>query len=221
MRIEIWSDVVCPWCYIGKRRFEAALERFEHRDAVEVQWKAFELDPATTSACTGATPEPDDYARRLAAKYGQSVAQAQDMIDSMTAAGAAEGLDLNFNKAVRANTFAAHQVIHLAAAHGLQDAVEERLLRAYFAEGRAVGDADELVGLAGEVGLDPDVVRQALVDQSWASGVRAEQDEARALGISGVPFFVIDRTYGVSGAQPADALLEVLRQAWSHAATPV
>jgi predicted DsbA family dithiol-disulfide isomerase len=217
VRVEIWSDVVCPWCYIGKRRFEAALERFEHRDAVEVEWKAFELDPTATSASAGQPSDPDRYASRLAEKYAVPVEKAREMLTSMTAAAAAEGLDFHFERAVSANTFQAHQIIHLAAAYGIQDAVKERLLRAYFTEGEAVGDPDVLVRLTAEAGLDADVVRSALEEQSQAVAVRAEQDEARALRISGVPFFVIDRRYGVSGAQPADALVQVLEQAWTEA----
>ena len=214
MRVEIWSDVVCPWCYVGKRRFEAALERFEHRDAVEVEWRAFELDAGATSASAGDVVEPGRYAARLAHKYGVGLEHAQGLLTSMTAAAADEGLAFHFERAVAANTFRAHQVIHLAAAYGLQDEVKERLMRAYFTEGEAVGDSDVLVRLAAEVGLQPEAVRGALADESQAAAVRAEQAEARALGINGVPFFVVDRRYGVSGAQPADALVQVLERAW-------
>ncbi|PPK97509.1 putative DsbA family dithiol-disulfide isomerase [Kineococcus xinjiangensis] len=214
MKVEIWSDVVCPWCYIGKRRFEAALARFEHRDDVEVEWKAFELDPSAESA--DASAGGDDYARRLAAKYGTSVEQARQMLDSMTAAAAEEGLDFHFERAVRANTADAHQVILLAAGHGLQDAVKERLLRAYFTEGAAVGVRDVLVDLAAEAGLDREEVRAALAEDRHLAEVRAEEAEAAALGVRGVPFFVVDRRYGVSGAQPAEHLLAVLQRAWEE-----
>ncbi|GAA4972776.1 DsbA family oxidoreductase [Kineococcus glutinatus] len=214
MKVEIWSDVVCPWCYIGKRRFEAALARFEHRDSVEVEWRAFELDPTAESAT--ASRGGDDYARRLAAKYGTGLEQAQGMLDSMTQAAAAEGLDFHFERAVAANTADAHQVIHLAAGHGLQDAVKERLLRAYFTEGEAVGDRDVLVRLAAEAGLDAAEVRAALAEDRHLADVRADEAEAAALGVRGVPFFVVDRRYGVSGAQPADQLLAVLERAWAE-----
>ena len=140
MKVEIWSDVVCPWCYIGKRRFEAALARFAHRDEVVVEWKSFELDPGATSSAAAEGADASGYADRLAAKYGTTRAEAQKMLDSMTAAAAAEGLDFRFDRAVGANTFEAHQLIHLAAAHGRQDEAKERLLRAYFTEGEAVGD---------------------------------------------------------------------------------
>ena len=138
------------------------------------------------------------------------------MIDTMTVQAAAEGLDFRFDKAVRANTFDAHQVIHLAGLRGVQDAVKERLLRAYFTEGEAVGDRETLVRLAAEAGLDADEVRAALDDQRYAGAVRADEAEAGAIGISGVPFFVVDRKYGVSGAQPAEALLQVLERAWAE-----
>nr|MBA2561061.1 DsbA family oxidoreductase [Propionibacteriales bacterium] len=148
MKVEIWSDVVCPWCYIGKRRFEAALARFGQREQVEVEWKAFELDRHAESTVSGddaaAVDDADraapDYADRLASKYGTTREGAQQMLDSMTAAAADEGLDFHFEKAVRANTFDAHQVIHLAGQRGAQDEVKERLLRAYFTEGEPVGD---------------------------------------------------------------------------------
>lgn len=214
MKVEIWSDVACPWCHIGKRRFESALSRFAHRDQVEVQWKSFELDPAASSALAGDEPSPGGYAQRLATKYSTSTESAQQMIDSMTAAAAEEGLDFRFDRAVRANTFDAHQVIHLASVHGLADAVKERLLRAYFSDGQAVGDREVLVGLGAEAGLDAAEVRTALDEQRFAKAVRADEAEAVALGVRGVPFFVIDRTYGVSGAQPPEQLLATLEQAW-------
>ncbi|SDQ04168.1 DsbA family oxidoreductase [Quadrisphaera sp. DSM 44207] len=214
MKVEIWSDVVCPWCYIGKRRFEAALERFGHRDEVEVEWKAFELDPTATSASAAETARPDDYATRLAAKYGTSLEQARGMLASMTAAAAEEGLDFHFERAVRANTADAHQVVLLAGEHGLQDAVEERLMRACFTEGEAVGDREVLVRLAAEAGLDAEEVRAVLAEGRLLEAVRAEEAEAAALGIRGVPFFVVDRRYGVSGAQPPEHLLAVLQRAW-------
>ena len=216
MKVEIWSDVVCPWCYIGKRRFEAALAQFPHRDSVEVEWKAFELDPTTVSAPAGAEIGPRDQATRLAAKYGVDVEQAQAMVDNVTTQAAAEGLDYRLDRAAPANTVDAHQVLHLAGLRGVQDAVKERLLRAYFTEGEAVGDRDTLVRLAAEAGLDADEVRAALDEDRYVGAVRADQAEASALGIRGVPFFVVDRKYGVSGAQPAEVLRQVLDKAWGE-----
>ena len=210
MKVEIWSDVVCPWCYIGKRRFEAALARFEHRDQVEVEWKSFELDPTANGGGTGT------YAERLAAKYGTDVPRAQQMLDQMTAAAAVEGLDFRFDLASPANTFDAHQVIHLAGLRGVQDAVKERLLLAYFTQGSRVGDRVELVRLAAEAGLDAAEVTAALVAQTHADDVRRDEEQARAFGISGVPFFVIDGKYGVSGAQPPEAFSQIARQVWAE-----
>jgi predicted DsbA family dithiol-disulfide isomerase len=216
MKVEIWSDVVCPWCYIGKRRFEAALAAFPHRDQVEVEWKAFELDPTSESAPAGTVVGPRDQATRLAAKYGTDVDSAQRMVDNVVAQAAADGLEYRLDRAIPANTVDAHQVIHLAGLRGVQDAVKERLLRAYFTEGEAVGDRDTLVRLAAEAGLDAAEVRAALDDDRYLGAVRADQAEAQALGIRGVPFFVVDRKYGVSGAQPAEVLHQVLDKAWSE-----
>lgn len=214
MKVEIWSDIACPWCYIGKRRFEAALAALPFQDEVELQWRSFELDPAAPS--TGGTPGPD-YADRLAGKYGTSRAGAQQMLDTMTDAAAAEGLDFHFERAQPANTYHAHQVLHLAHDRGVQDAVKERLLRAYFCEGAALGDREVLARLAGEAGLDPAEVAAVLANQTYADAVRADEAQAAAFGISGVPFFVLDRAYAVSGAQPVDVLRQAMQQA--HAAS--
>ena len=210
MRVEIWSDVVCPWCYIGKRRFEQALAAFPHREQVEVVWRAFELDPAAPAERVG------DYAELLSAKYGFPVSQGQQMIDTMTATAAQEGLDFHFETARVGNTFDAHRLLHLAHERGVQDAVKERLLRATFTEGEPVGDHEALVRLTAEVGLDPDEARAVLGSDRYADEVRADEAQARAYGISGVPFFVVDGKYGVSGAQPVEALAQVLATAWSE-----
>ncbi|MFL6133482.1 MAG: DsbA family oxidoreductase [Nocardioidaceae bacterium] len=214
MKVEIWSDVVCPWCYIGKRRFEAALARFAHRDAVEVVWRSFELDPAATSALfpgDGAT-----YVERLAAKYGMSSEQARQAVESTTATAAGVGLDFHMDRALAANTFDSHRVLHLAAARGVQAQVKERLMHAHFVEGAAVGDWATLVGLASEAGLEGAEVERVLQSGEYADAVRADEAEAASLGIGGVPFFVLDRRYGVSGAQPAEHLLAALEQAWAE-----
>ncbi len=208
MRVEIWSDVVCPWCYIGKRRFEEALSGFAHRDEVEVVWRAFELDPAAPALRDG------DYAERLAQKYRVPVREAQEMIDHMTTAAAGDGLDFNFDIARPGNTFDAHRLLHLASERGIQDAVKERLLSATFIEGQAIGDHETLVRLATEAGLDPHEARSVLDSGAYADEVRADEDRARAYGITGVPFFVVDETYGVSGAQRPEVLRTVLERAW-------
>ena len=212
MKVEIWSDVVCPWCYIGKRRFEAALARFTHRDEVEVVWRSFELDPS-------AAPSPTDhkpYAERIATKYGCSVVDAQGMIDHMTATAAQEELDFRFDLARPGNSFDAHRLLHLALEHGHQDALKERLDRATFTEGSPVSDHGSLRRLAIEVGLPETEVDAVLTSDRFSEEVRADEAQARAYGINGVPFFVIDGKYGLSGAQPADVVLRALDQAWSE-----
>lgn len=212
MRVDIWSDVVCPWCSIGRARFARALEAFEHRDEVEVVWRSFELDPSAPPS--GEAAGPGGYAARLAAKYGTSVAEAEARIERITDVGAAEGLDLRFDRMRRGNTFDAHRVLHLAADRGVQEAVKERLDRATFSEGLPVSDHEALAAVAAEAGLDADEVRLVLASDRYADAVRADEAEARSLGIRGVPFFVVDGRYGVSGAQPQDVLLDVLEQAW-------
>ena len=208
MRVEIWSDVVCPWCYVGKRRFEQALAGFPHRDEVEVVWRSFELDSSAPTERVG------EYAQLLASKYGVDVARAQEMIDTMTATAAQEGLDFRFDRARTGSTFDAHRLLHLAAERGVQDAVKERLLRATFSEGEPIGDRDALVRLAQEAGLDAEEVRAVLQDGTYADAVRADEQEAQQLGVTGVPFFVVDRAYAVSGAQPAAVLRQLLDRAW-------
>jgi predicted DsbA family dithiol-disulfide isomerase len=209
MKVEIWSDVVCPWCYIGKRRFESALARFSHRDDVEVVWRSFELDPSAPERRAG------DNAERLAAKYGMSRQQAVDSQDRLTQMAAQEGLAFHFDKTQSGNTFDAHRLLHLAAEGGVQDEVKERLFRAYFSEGEPIGEAETLVRLVAEVGLASADAEAVLASDRYAEEVRAEEHEATQLGINGVPFFVVDRRYGVSGAQPADVLLQVLDRAWA------
>ena len=207
MKIEIWSDIACPWCYVGKRRFESAVAQFEHRDELEVTWRSFELDPSSPRAREGSQLE------HLAAKYGMPLAQAEAMNARMTDAAAGEGLDFHLDRVRMGNTFDAHRLVHLAHEAGLQDAMKERLMRAYFVEGLAITEVDVLVALGVEVGLDEARVRSVLADEEFSAAVRTDEARARALGINGVPFFVIDERYGVSGAQPAEVLLGALRQA--------
>jgi predicted DsbA family dithiol-disulfide isomerase len=216
LRIDIWSDIACPWCYVGKRRLERALERFPHRADVEIVWRAFELDP-------GAPPIRDtsqSYAERLARKYGTRPAEAQGMIDRMVATAAVDGLDFRFDRIRPGNTFDAHRLLHLAHERGQQDAVKERLLRAYLTEGEPIGDREVLVRLAREAGLDEAEARAVLDGDRHASEVRQDEAVARELGITGVPFFVLGGRLGVSGAQPADVLLGALERAWSELGAP-
>ena len=212
LTVDVWSDIACPWCYVGKRRLEAALAQFPERASVEVVWHAFELDPAAPAI----RDDSQSYAERLARKYGSSVARAEEMIQTMTETAAKDGLDFHFERVKSGNTFDAHRLIHLARERGVQDAVKERFLRAYMTEGAPIGDRDTLVHLAEEAGLDAEEAHTALVTDAYAADVRADEERARALGISGVPFFAIGG-HGVSGAQPADALRSVLARAWNEA----
>ena len=209
LTVEIWSDVACPWCYIGKRRFEAALARFPQRAEVAVVWRSFELDPNAPAE------QPGPYAERLAGKYGTSAAAARQMIDRMTATAAGEGLTLRFDRTRPGNTFSMHRLLHLAAERDCQDAVKERFLAAYLTDGEPVGDPEVLVRLAGESGLDAAEAAAVLTSDRYAEQVRADEAEAAVLGITGVPFFVLDRRYAVSGAQPAELLLAALDRAWA------
>jgi predicted DsbA family dithiol-disulfide isomerase len=215
LTVEIWSDVVCPWCYLGKRRFEAALAGFEHRDAVEVIWRSFELDPDAPRS------QDQSAAETLAAKYGMTVEQAEATHAQMTELAASEGLEYHFDRARRGNTFDAHRLLHLAAARGLQGEAKERLMRGYFTDGEPIGDRDALVRLVAEAGVDAEEARTALAGDAYADAVRADEELARRIGIRGVPFFVLGRRYGISGAQPADALLQALEQAWTETAVAV
>ena len=210
MKVEIWSDVACPWCYIGKRRFESALAHFEHRDQVEVTWRSYQLDPA-------APRDPGQTVSEiLAQKYGVGLSQAAAMNERVSAIAAQEGLEYHLERAKYGNTFDAHRLIHLAATHGLQQEAEERLFKAYFSEGRALGDAETLVQLISDIGIDADETRAVLGSDAYADEVRADEQRARAFGVSGVPFFAVDERYGVSGAQPAEVFGEVLERAWSE-----
>lgn len=212
MKIEIWSDVVCPWCYIGKRRFETALARFEHREQVELRWRSFELDPGAASS-VGATLS---QAEHLAQHKGLPIEQVWTMMDRVTQVAASVGLDYRLELTRPGNTFDAHRLLHLALARGVQDEMKERLDSATFTEGLSVSDHAELTRLAVEVGLDRDEVTEVLASQRYAEEVRADEDLARRYGISGVPFFVVGGRYGVSGAQEPEAILEVLERAWSE-----
>jgi predicted DsbA family dithiol-disulfide isomerase len=210
--VEIWSDIACPWCYVGKRRFEAALASYEHRDEVRVTWRSFELDPSAPRE------REHDGATHLAEKYGTSREEALAMHQRMTDTAAHDGLEFRFDLARGGNTFDAHRLLHLAAAHGEQDAMKERIMRAYLTEGELISDHAVLERLALEVGLPQDEVRDALATDRFAADVRDDERTAQSLGIHAVPFFVVDRAMGASGAHPPEALVELLRQA--RAANP-
>ncbi|WP_288404056.1 DsbA family oxidoreductase [uncultured Deinococcus sp.] len=210
IRVDIWSDIACPWCYVGKRRFESALGQFGHAENVEVVWHSFELDPSAP------VRSPVSMRDGLARKYGRSPAQAQEMMDHMTGVAAQDGLDYHFDRTQITNTFQAHQLLHLAAEKGLQDALKERLMRAYLTEGEFLGDPEVLVRLATEAGLDGAEARAALSGGDYAQAVRQDEAQAQALGISGVPFFVLGGKYGVNGAQSPEVLLGALNQVWAE-----
>ena len=212
MEVEIWSDIACPWCFIGKRRFEAALSRFEHADEVQVRWRSFELDPEAPRERTG------DRAVRLAEKYGLTVERARELEQDLVATAAADGLEFRFDIARSGLTFDGHRIVHLAAEHGLQDAMKERLLRAYFEEGELIGDEATLTRLAVEVGVDGGEAAEALSSGRFAEDVREDERIAGEIGISAVPTFVVGRAIGVSGAQPPEVLLDLLREGWRREA---
>jgi predicted DsbA family dithiol-disulfide isomerase len=213
MQLEVWSDIACPWCYLGKRRLEAALAAFEHRDEVRVTWRSFELDPSAPAE------GPRDRDAHLAAKYGMPIEQARAMHERMTALGADDGVEFRFDRARLANSFDAHRILHLAAAHDRQAEMKERLMRAHFTDGELIGDHATLVRLAAEAGLPEDEAREALAGDRFAAEVREDEATAARLGIRGVPFFVVDRAFAVSGAQPPEVLGELLRRGW-EARTP-
>ena len=210
IEVEIWSDVVCPWCLVGKRRFEAALARFPHRDRVQVRWRSFELNPNAPPRHSGTLDE------LLAHKYGRTLEQSAAQHEQLARVGAAEGIEFRFDLAKSGNTFDAHRLIQLGLARGVQDAVKERLMRAYFAEGVAIGESRGLIPIVAEAGLDPDEARQVLAGDAFADEVRADEALAQEIGINAVPFFVLADRYGISGAQPADLHLRALERVWSE-----
>jgi len=210
MRIEIWSDVVCPWCYIGKRRLEDALAAFPHRDEVEVVYRSFELDPTAPEVAVETTVEA------LARKWGTDVAGARQAMARGDAVAAEVGLHFRHHDAPRARTVDAHRVLHLALDAGLQAELKEALLAAYFTRGESMGDHDVLRKASADVGLDPARVDEVLAGDEYADAVRADVEQARAFGANGVPFYVVDRKYGISGAQATEVFTSVLERAWDE-----
>ena len=210
MKVDIWSDVVCPFCYIGKRKFEKALAQFAHRDEVEVVWHSFELTPDFQ-------PIPGESIHEsLAKKKGVSVEEGRKMNDFMTGVAREVGLAYDFDRTIPANTFLAHQLIHLGAHHGRQDATKERLMAAYYLEGQNIGDLDTLVKLGTEIGLNATESRAALTAGTYAEAVRLDEYEAQQINVRGVPFFVFEDKYAVSGAQPSELFAEVLEKVWDE-----
>jgi predicted DsbA family dithiol-disulfide isomerase len=210
VKVDIWSDVVCPFCYIGKRRFERALESFPNRDAVEVVWHSFELNPNTPTNATGSV------AAYLAESRGMPVSAVAQMMARTAEMGRHEGLEMRLSESQVANTRRAHEVLHVARAHGTQDVVADRLFRAYFTEGERIGDFETLIRLATEAGLDPAEVRTALDEGTHAQSVLDDERTAAELRISGVPFFVFNDTYAISGAQPLALFTQTLDKVWAE-----
>jgi predicted DsbA family dithiol-disulfide isomerase len=210
MDVEIWSDIACPWCYVGKKRFEKALAEFEHGDEVTVTWRSFELDPSAPAA------REEDHATLIANKYGRTLEEVAQMDAQLTAVAAADGIDMKLSVLRSGNTFDGHRLVHLAEAHGRQEAMKERLFRAYFTEGALMSDHDTLLALAGEVGLPEDEVREVLLTERYAEDVRDDERAAQDAMITAVPCFVIDRKLGASGAQDPSVLLEFLRHGWAQ-----
>ena len=210
MKVEIWSDVVCPFCYVGKRKFEHALGEFAHRADVQVAWRSFELRP-------DAAPTPGESAHASLARHkGISEAEARRLGEHVTQLAKEVGLPYDFDRAVPANTFLAHQLIHFGAHHGRQDATKERLMAAYYLEGQNLNELATLGKLAAEIGLDAAAAEQALRAGTYAPAVRRDEYEAQQIGVRGVPFFVFDDKYAVSGAQPSEVFAEVLAKVWEE-----
>lgn len=210
MKIEIWSDIMCPFCYIGKRRFDEALAQFAQKDKVQVVWKSFMLSPELV------TDPSKNINQFLAEHKGIALEEAKGMNDYVANMAAQAGLTYNFDKAVVANSFNAHRFSHFAAEFGKQSEAEEKLFAAYFTEGKNIDDAQTLIDIAVELGLDTTKLDQAMGNGDYADEVVANITEAQELGIRGVPFFVINRKYGISGAQPTEAFLETLEKAFSE-----
>lgn len=210
MKVEIWSDFVCPFCYIGKRRFEQALAKFSHKNHVEVIYRSFELDPHA------ARDSKHDTHEMLAAKYGMSYEQAQAMTNNVAQQAAEVGLAFHFNTAIQTNTFDAHRLMYFAASHEKMHEMTERLLQAHFTDSEHIGNHETLTALAKEIGLDPNETANMLAGEQYAEEVRKDEQEARTIGVRGVPFFVINRKYAISGAQPSEVFLSALEKAWSE-----
>jgi predicted DsbA family dithiol-disulfide isomerase len=209
MQVEIWSDVICPWCYIGKRRFETALDGFAHKKDVTVVWRSFELDPQSPPQY------PVTLEEMLARKYGVTPQEAAAMNARVSALAREIGLDYRLGQARPGNTFDAHRLLHFAAAQQQGNAASERIMHAYFSEALAVGDRDALVRLAPEFGISVQAAREMLDSAAYSAEVRADEARAAELGISGVPFFVVDEKLGISGAQPVEVFSEALHKAWA------
>ncbi|HEY9178721.1 MAG TPA: DsbA family oxidoreductase [Flavipsychrobacter sp.] len=210
MKVDIWSDVMCPFCYIGKRHFEQALQQLTYGDSIEVVWHSFQLDPDTKTQ-----PDKDVYSY-LAERKGQTLEWSKQAHKHVSDMAARAGLQYNFDKAVVANSFDAHRVVQLAKTYGKGDAMEEQLFKGYFTEGKNIADHDVLADMAAGIGIEKQAVSDVLNSDAYSAEVKADIETAARIGINGVPFFVINNRYGVSGAQPAATFVEALNKAWEE-----
>jgi predicted DsbA family dithiol-disulfide isomerase len=210
MKVEIWSDIMCPFCYIGKRHYEAALKQFEYRDNVETEWKSYQLDPSIPREFHEKT-NVFDY---LAKRKGITRQQSEDMHKHVTEMAKNAGLDYRFDRAIVANSFRAHRIIQLAKTKGFGDQIEELFFRSYFTEGKDLGNDETLVNIGKEAGLNETEIRDELKNNAFSEAVDADIEEANNVGVRGVPFFVFNRKYGISGAQPIEAFLETFQKSY-------
>lgn len=215
MRVDVWSDVVCPWCYIGLANLDAALEDFPHRDEVEVVLHSFQLAPGAP------TQSPEEHTESLARKYGSTVGEIRARQAHLVSLGAERGIDFRFDKAWSGDTFDAHRLLHLARERGVQRALKARLGRAYFTDGEPIAEHETLRRAAVDVGLDGAAVDEVLAGDAYGDEVRADVGSARSMDVTGVPFFVVDGRLGLSGAQPSEVLGRVLRKGWEERAPRV
>ena len=210
LKVQIWSDVMCPYCYIGKRRIEGALAKFDHKDSVEIEWKSFQLD-----ASFKASPD-DNIIDHLATKYGKDKAWAKEMTDNMTQNAKNSGLDFHFEKAILANSHHAHRLLHLAKKYNLGNELKEQLLKAYLTDGKDVNNLETLSALAQQVGLEKTEVKEVLYSTAYSEEVQKDIMMAQQIGVQGVPFFVLDNKYAISGAQPEEVFLDALEKTWEE-----
>lgn len=210
MQVEVWSDIACPFCYIGKRRIEAGLEQFAHKDQIQIVYKSFQLNENARKDITY------DAYDALSTRSGMSREEAKAIHERLAKQAEADGLDLRFDTLQLTNTLDAHRLLHFAAQHGKNNEVAELLFKAYFTECKHVGSHETLIAIAAEVGLDPKATAKMLVSNQFTDKVRADHLEGDHLGVSGVPFYIIDRKYAISGAQPANVFLEALEKTWEE-----
>jgi protein disulfide-isomerase len=210
LKVQIWSDVMCPYCYIGKRRIEHALANFEHKENVEIEWKSFQLDSNFKAS------KDDNIIDHLAKKYGKDVGWAKEMTQNMTQNAKNSGLDFHFEKAILANSHNAHRLLHLAKKYNLGDALKEQLLKAYLTDGKNVDDLETLNFLGQQVGLEKSEVEEVLQSDAYSEEVKMDIVTAQQIGVQGVPFFVFDNKYAISGAQPEEVFLQTLNKVWEE-----